>query len=191
VDTALPREVIEVSSGIYVENVFIGKPLTLKGVDTGNGKPIIDAGGYGSAVTLEAGGIVLDGFKLTGSGHCGCGNAGVNVASNNNTVTNNVITGNKYGVHVSDTFGNRFFNNDISENEIAVLDEGNNTWESGSGILGPIASLFGKGSKGNHYGEYDSPAEGCNDTNKDGVCDRPFIIAGGKNVDLRPLVSSP
>lgn len=68
VDAASPVDTIEVHSGTYYENVSVNKLLTLRGVDTGSGKPMVDAGGSGSAITLSADGITLEGFKATNSG---------------------------------------------------------------------------------------------------------------------------
>ncbi len=74
-------DVIEVHSGRYLERVFVTKAITLNGMDTGKGLPIVDAGGSGSVITLMANNTTLKGFKLTNSGHCGCGNAGISVKS--------------------------------------------------------------------------------------------------------------
>ncbi|HOI19876.1 MAG: hypothetical protein GKC09_02345 [Methanosarcinales archaeon] len=49
--------------------------VALIGVDTGSGRPVIDANGSSSAITLRANGTRIEGFNLTGSGGCGCGNA--------------------------------------------------------------------------------------------------------------------
>jgi nitrous oxidase accessory protein len=69
IEVADPSDTIEVQSGTYYENVDVNKTLILKGVDTGDGKPVVDAGGRGSAITLSANGITLDGFTVTNSGN--------------------------------------------------------------------------------------------------------------------------
>ncbi|MFV9677836.1 MAG: hypothetical protein ACNYVW_09330, partial [Methanosarcinales archaeon] len=51
VDAADSGDTIEVHSGTYYENVDVNKTLSLKGVDTGSGKPVVDAGGNDSAIT--------------------------------------------------------------------------------------------------------------------------------------------
>jgi len=45
IEKASPGDVLEVESGIYRENLNITKQLTLRGVDTGGGMPVVDAGG--------------------------------------------------------------------------------------------------------------------------------------------------
>jgi len=67
IDGASPGDVIEVQSGTYYENLNVDKRLTILGVDTGGGKPVVDASGKGSAVTLNEDGIRLEGFVVTKS----------------------------------------------------------------------------------------------------------------------------
>ena len=67
IDAAEPGDIVEVSSGTYVENVNVDRPIILFGVDNGGGRPVVDAGGEGSAITLSAPGTVLEGFTTTNS----------------------------------------------------------------------------------------------------------------------------
>ncbi len=55
INAANPGQIIEVQNGTFHEKVNVTKALTLKGV----GKPIIDAGDNGSAVTISANGSTL------------------------------------------------------------------------------------------------------------------------------------
>ena len=122
-------DVIEVHSGRYLERVFITKAITLNGIDTGKGLPVVDAGGSGSAITLMANDTILKGFKLTNSGHCGCGNAGISVKSGNNTIADNIIYSNKYGIYIKDgNMKNTFISNRLIENNITSYDSGGNYW---------------------------------------------------------------
>jgi len=67
IDKAMPGDVIEVQSGTYYEILNVHKMLTLLGVDSGGGRPVIDASGMGSAVTLSEDGIRFEGFVVTNS----------------------------------------------------------------------------------------------------------------------------
>ena len=91
IDNSTDGDIIEVHSGTYIERLRIRKPLTLLGLDTGEGLPVVNASGSSSAVILTADGSTVEGFNLTRSGHCACGSAGMQVASNNNTVQNNIL----------------------------------------------------------------------------------------------------
>ena len=85
IDVANPRDAIEVHSGTYREIVVVNKQLTLTGLDTGSGIPIVDAGGSGSAITLSADGITLDGVEAINAGGINpAWNAGIKVTSNYN-----------------------------------------------------------------------------------------------------------
>ena len=78
VENASTGDIVEVQSGVYRENVyFFNMPVTLLGVDTGKGLPVVDAGGSSSAITILSNDTTISGFNLTNSGHCGCGNVAV------------------------------------------------------------------------------------------------------------------
>ena len=133
VDNASAGDIVEVQSGVYRENLyFFNMPVTLLGVDTGKGLPVVDAGGSSSAITLLSNDTTVSGFNLTNSGHCGCGNAGILVESFNNTIRNNVIFKNKYGIFVRPgKTNNTFLSNDLLDNEISANDTSLNRWSEG------------------------------------------------------------
>ena len=186
-NNASSGDVIEVQSGTYNGSVYVNKRVELRGIDTGEGLPVINARGSGSAITLSADGIALEGFNLTNSGHCGCGNAGIYVASNNSTISHNIAYKDRYGIYIKPgKIGNNLFLNNLANNNVSAYDGGNNTWEGSTS-----AGLFGlqKRMVGNYYGDYDNPPNTCNDSNKDAICDLPRKIMGGSNVDHYPLAN--
>lgn len=65
INRSMPGDLIEVQSGTYYENLIVNKTLTLSGVDTGGGKPVIDAPVRGSAATLGEDKIWFEGFVVT------------------------------------------------------------------------------------------------------------------------------
>ena len=96
--------------------------------------------------------------------------AGLSLAgASGNTITGNIIQKNEKGLAVDiQSSGNAIFGNDISSNGEPARDEGRNLWDDGS--------------RGNYYGSGD-----CQDSNHDGICDSPYAISGGTNVDRYPL----
>ncbi len=93
INAARPGDTIEVQAGTYRENVIVNKTLILRGLDL----PTVDALGNGSAITLEADGVVLHGIMATNSsGYVfrgmpdRFGGAGILIHSNNNTLSNNI-----------------------------------------------------------------------------------------------------
>lgn len=187
IDNATDGDVIEVHSGTYHENVYVFKPVTLLGVDTGQGMPLVDASGAGSVITLATNGTTVKGFNVTGSGHCGCGNSGILVDSSDNSIIGNEIYRNKYGIYVKPgMINNTFLSNDLQENNITAYDSASSRWDADAkagGLQGFMQQVTGEQARGNHYSDYDEPAEGCNDTNKDGFCDLPRKIEGGSGQD--------
>ena len=111
IDAADTGDTIEVHSGTYYENVDVTKQLILRGVDIGSGKPVVDAGGSGSAIMLTVDGITLAGFNVTNAGSY----AGIKVDSNNNIITGNNVSNNDCGIN----FGLFYSNNTITSNNVS------------------------------------------------------------------------
>jgi parallel beta-helix repeat protein len=129
INAASIGDTVQVKSGTYYENVNVNKQQTLRGI----GMPVVDAGGSGSAITLAADGIVLEGFTATGADYSS-GKAGIEVTSNNNKlIGNNASNNNGYGIYLGSmkSYSN---NNTLSRNNanynnrsgISLNDTGNN-----------------------------------------------------------------
>ncbi|NYT01997.1 MAG: hypothetical protein GKC10_04485 [Methanosarcinales archaeon] len=103
--------VVEVHSGVYYENVRVDRQITLRGVDSGQGLPVIDAMDWVSAVTLLYDGINLENFVMTNSGL----GSGVEVRSHCNVIKNNTVTGNSLN---GMKFKGRVIGNVVAWNEI-------------------------------------------------------------------------
>lgn len=114
IDNASDGDRITVKSGTYQENVIIDKRIILKGWDTGNGRPVIDAGGNGSAIVILSDNVTVAGFVVTNSGHLE--DAGIKILSDNNLIKNNVAKNNQYGILLSNSFRNTITENTISYN---------------------------------------------------------------------------
>ncbi|VVB87510.1 Cell surface glycoprotein [uncultured archaeon] len=142
ISAASPGDIITVHSGTYYENVNVNKQLTLSGLDTGGGKPAVNAGGSGSAITLSADGITLKGFTAV-NGLNGIllywSNDNIlsgNNASNNyldgisldtsfrNTLTGNTAVSNGVGISLGSTMPGGLSNDNMLIDNYAS----NNTW---------------------------------------------------------------
>ena len=194
IDNSSQGDIIEVYSGVYHENVHIYKTLTLQGIGSAEGYPVVDAGRSGSVISITSNGTIVKGFNVTGSGGCGCGNAGIMVDSSNNIVKDNIIYKNKYGIYIrSGNENNTFLSNDLLENNITVSDSGSNNQWNGSvkaeGLGGLLELISGPRVLGNHYSDYDEEKEGCYDANQDKICDEPKKIGSGPGMDYYPSAS--
>lgn len=85
IDAAGEGDLVEVGSGTYNENVIVDKRVTLRGVNTGEGAPVVNARGNGSAVLLKAAGVFLEGLYITNAGPYP--SAGIEVVSSDSVVT--------------------------------------------------------------------------------------------------------
>ncbi len=64
---------------------------------------------------------------------------------------------------------NLLYQNNLQDNIQNAFDDGYNQWDNDM--------------IGNHFGDYDAREQGCNDRNRDGICDSGYSIPGGRNVD--------
>lgn len=100
-------------------------------------------------------------------------------ASNSNTISGNTILGNGRGIYLAGGPSlNRVFHNNF-------LDNVNLQAKVNDGAGNIFSEPFPGG--GNYWSDFDTPGEGCNDDNKDGFCDSPYVFAGGQ--DERPQTS--
>jgi|LGVF01.1.fsa_nt_gb parallel beta-helix repeat protein len=143
-------DTIEVHSGTYYVNVNVTKQLILMGVDTGTGKPVVDAGGNGSAITLSADGITLDGFKTTHSGRL-WGEAGIKITSNDNSITNNNATNNVDGINLWYSGNNTLTCNNVTNNGDKGIDlhSSNNNTIMNNNVTNNMVGLYYSWSQNN------------------------------------------
>jgi len=113
VDNATAGDTIIVRSGTYHENVDVDKRLALRGVDTGGGKPVVDASGSGSPITLSADEITLEGFTVTNA-RIYHPDAGISVTSNNNAIIGNNVINNKEGILLLSSNNNTIIENNVN-----------------------------------------------------------------------------
>ena len=116
VDNASDGATIIVKSGTYYENVNVYRRLTLRGMDTGGGIPVVNAGGSGNAIALSADGIAIEGIEVTNAFH-----AGIGVTSNNNIITGNNVSNNyDEGISLSHSCNNTITGNNVSNNYYGI-----------------------------------------------------------------------
>ena len=134
IDAANPGQIIEVQNGTFYERINVTKTLILKGM----GKPIIDADGMGSAITISANGSTLLGFTATGSGK-NANDAGIKVLSDGNIIKDNAaIKNNNYGIILYHVDKNTVFLNTVTENKnggiLLIHSNNNQIWGNYAGM---------------------------------------------------------
>ncbi len=90
--------------------------------------------------------------------------------ANYNTVSGNYVWENRVeGIDLHESSENLIYNNNVFETfAISVLDD-----------CEECASQYFMNSVGNYYQVYDAIAEGCNDSDSNGICDEPYIFDEG------------
>jgi len=117
IDWSPSGDTIKVESGIYLENVRLTKKISLIGVDTGAGSPVISPGNKDPAVVVLADGCVIRGFAVQNSNAA----SGIRITSSNNTLEKNSIRQNSVGMILVSSSRNTIRDNLITENEKAGL----------------------------------------------------------------------
>lgn len=130
---ASPLDTITVRSGSYPETVRISKKITLTGVNTGGGPPIIDPGNRGPALTIVADGCTVSGFMIQNSATM----SGILITSNRNTIESNTLTGNAVGIQIVSASDNSITGNILTDSSSAgiVLKNAKNNHIEGNNIL--------------------------------------------------------
>jgi parallel beta-helix repeat protein len=116
IDTASPGDTVWVETGTYYENVNVNKQIALLGWngvqgDYSLGYAVVDANGRGSAITISADGILIEGLEVRNSN-----DAGVLVLSDNNCVCDIKAYDNKYGISLLDASYNMILDSKIENN---------------------------------------------------------------------------
>jgi nitrous oxidase accessory protein len=119
IEKASPGDIVKVYSGSYLEIINVTKKITLEGVDSGNGRPILDFGKNANIVTLSADGIVMEGFMIRGASNWSL--AGINVISGKNIIKDNVVVNNSVGIHITSD-GNLIEGNNVSNNYLGGIE---------------------------------------------------------------------
>lgn len=142
-NASLPNETFAVESGTYREDVFVGKPVTLRGVDTGEGRPLLVP--EKGRLILAAHGATLQGFEISGPSDPDDGNCTIEV----------VLPAN---IYLNDFAGGKSVCPDVPA-----------TWNSSYAINYQFNSRVMRSSLGNYWADYtgkDENADGIGDEPK-------------------------
>ncbi len=113
VTAALPGDTIAVNSGLYRENVMIfTNNITLTGVNTGSGMPVVDGGAHGTiAIYIAGNNVTVQGFNVTNS------TQGIGAFSEDILIYGNIANNNSYaGIYLWSTTSNDTVKANIANN---------------------------------------------------------------------------
>ena len=120
-DTALPGARIRLPAGIYQGPAVISKPLTLEG----DGQVVVDAGGHGTVLTIQADGVTLRGLTLRASGNSHDQlDSGLMAEGKNLLIENNVIEDVLFGISLHKTGDSVVRGNRIRSRAVDPADRG-------------------------------------------------------------------
>ncbi|TET91933.1 MAG: hypothetical protein E3J35_00260 [Methanomassiliicoccales archaeon] len=112
INASIPGDAIYVYNGTYYEHIIVPHPLSLFGED--NETTIIDAGGSGDVVFVDADWVNISDFTIRNAGP-NPNDSGVELNYTQNCyIANSTILSNWYGVYLVYSDGNTILNNNIS-----------------------------------------------------------------------------
>jgi nitrous oxidase accessory protein len=143
---AAPGDVLKLTDGTYVGPVKIDRPLTV----VGPRGAVVDGGGKGSVITLEAPDITLSGFTVTGSGQVNQDlDAGVKIekGADRARVKGLLVTGNMHGIDVHGGRDAQVVGNEIVGTQNLHMNERGNgiyVWNSPGTLLEGNSIRYGR-----------------------------------------------
>ncbi len=128
IENAESGDVIQVYSGHYHEKLVVDRNnLIIEGKDyelgrgSDDGKPIIDADGNGTVISILGEKVTITGFIISNSGD-NIEDAGIEIHDNYQSISGNIIVSNANGIIIySDSKKNTISDNDISGNINGIL----------------------------------------------------------------------
>ena len=112
VDWASSGDTIVVESGTYFGTILLNKKIILKGIDSGGGLPVIDAGQTDNGVDIHVDGCTVEHLIIRN----GSLFTGIRVASSNDILRENTVSGFGQGISLISSRGSTITGNNVTEN---------------------------------------------------------------------------
>ena len=121
IDAASPKDTVFVYNGTYLENLVVGKSLSLVGEN--KSITVIDGGNISDVILVQAEWVNISGFKVQNSSHDWFSTpAGIQLyGSRNCNITNNTILNNYVGIMLQQSRQNTIIGNDFLMNGGGIL----------------------------------------------------------------------
>jgi parallel beta-helix repeat protein len=112
VDWASSGDTIVVESGTYFGTILLNKKIILKGIDSGGGLPVIDAGQTDNGVDIHVDGCTVEHLIIRN----GSLFTGIRVASSNDILRENTVSGFGQGISLISSQRSTITGNNVTEN---------------------------------------------------------------------------
>lgn len=129
IDGTAEGAILDLEAGLYAGGVTIDRPLTIRG----GSAAIVDAGGEGTAIQIDAPDVTIDGLVVRNTGRSlDRENAGISVNASRATITNNVLESVLFGIFLRGSVDSVVSGNVVGsvDGDIARRGDGIRLWES-------------------------------------------------------------
>lgn len=114
-------DVVELSGGPFVGSFVVERRITLRGTGAGDARPVLDGGGQGTVLTVNAAGAVIENLAIRNSARTDSpfalwGDAGIAVRADGIAMRDLAVTGNDWGVLFFPGAGSSLAGSDVSDN---------------------------------------------------------------------------
>ena len=134
VEITPPGGVLKLTPGIYSGPVVINRPITIEG----GGEVVVDGGGDGTILTINADNTTIRGLRLTNSGasHDNV-DAAILLQASDTIIENNIIDNALFGIHIKQAKNSVIRNNRISSKpeELSLRGDGIRMWYSRNNLI--------------------------------------------------------
>lgn len=114
-------DVVELSDGPFAGNFVVERRITLRGIGEGDARPVLDGGGTGTVLTVNAAGAVIENLTIRNSARSDSpfalwGDAGVAVHADRVEMRDLIVTANDWGVLFFPGAASSLAGSDVSDN---------------------------------------------------------------------------
>jgi len=182
VSETIDGDIIQVSSGLHLENIVVNKTISLIGENKFS--TILDGGKIAPTIEILAGEVSIYGFTIR--------NGSILLKATNSNIEGNIISGSQCGILISESSGNTIVDNIISNNDVGIKLLSNSSENAvcrnsfinntQNVLIDSSSSAIWDDGIGNYWSDYNGT-----DSNTDGIGDTPYII-DENNQDNYPLM---
>ena len=155
VNAADPGDTVYVYNGLYIENIYLDKEISVRSISGKPDKNIVTAKNpHDHVFHVIANNVTVSGFSINGANDTQ--KAGIYLENTQGVmISNNNLSGNRLGIYLESSNTNMLNLNDVSENEVGIfLNASQDNWIINNRVkMNRLKGIFLEASDGNRLKE--------------------------------------